>query len=114
MELSYLLDLICAFSLGMWIMHKIICYRIRKTLEEEGVIFTEENSVEVIKVEKYFIENIDGLLYLYEHTTNNFVGQGNTVEELAGIAKNKSKFAGVTYNKEVFWFVDGEVKYEST
>jgi hypothetical protein len=110
MELSYLLDIIWAFILGMWVMDKIIYYRIRKTLEEAGVIFTEEKPVEVIKLKKYFIENINGLLYLYEHTTNNFVGQGNTVEELAGIAKNKSKVAGVTYNKEVFWFVDGEVK----
>ena len=110
MELSYLLDIILAFSLGMWIMHKIVCYRIRKSLIEAGVDFTEEKSVEVLKVKKYFIENIDGLLYLYEHTTNNFVGQGNTVEELAGIAKNKSKVAGVTYKEEVLWFVDGEVK----
>jgi hypothetical protein len=110
MELSYLLDIILAFSLGMWVMDKIIYYRIRKSLIEAGVDFTEEKSVEVLKVKKYFIENIDGLLYLYEHTTNNFVGQGNTVEELAGIAKNKSKVAGVTYKEEVLWFVDGEVK----
>ena len=110
MELSYLLDIILAFILGMWVMDKIIYYRIRKSLIEAGVDFREEKSVEVLKVEKYFIENIDGLLYLYEHTTNNFVGQGNTVEELAGIAKNKSKVAGVTYKEEVLWFVDGEVK----
>ena len=116
MELSNLLDIICAFSLGMWFMEKVIHHRIRKSLKEAGVDFTEEKPVEVIKVEKYFIENIDGLLYLYEHTTNNFIGQGKTLEELAVIAKDKSKVAGVSYNEEMVWFVDGEVKnqYEST
>lgn len=116
MELSNLLDIICAFSLGMWFMEKVIHHRIRKSLKEAGVIFIEEKSVEVIKVKKYFIENIDGLLYLYEHTTNNFIGQGKTLEELAVIAKDKSKVAGVSYNEEMVWFVDGEVKnqYEST
>ena len=110
MELSYLFDIIWAFILGMWVMDKIIYYRIRKALVEAGVDFTEEKPVEVIKLKKYFIENINGLLYLYEHTTNNFVGQGTSLEELAIIAKDKSKFAGVSYNEEMVWFVDGEVK----
>lgn len=110
MELSNLLDIICAFSLGMWFMEKIVYYRIRKILKDAGVDFTEEKSVKVIKLKKYFIENINGLLYLYEHTTNNFIGQGTSLEELAVIAKNKSKFAGVSYNEEMVWFVDGEVK----
>ena len=57
MELSNLLDIICAFSLGMWFMEKVIHHRIRKSLKEAGVDFTEEKPVEVIKVEKYFIEN---------------------------------------------------------
>ena len=116
MELSNLSDIIWAFILGMWVMDKIIYYRIRKSLKEAGVIFIEEKPLEVIKLKKYFIENINGLLYLYEHTTNNFIGQGKTLEELAVIAKDKSKVAGVSYDEEMVWFVDGEVKnqYEST
>lgn len=110
--LSYLLDVIGAFVFGMWIMDKIIFYRIRKALEEAGVDVDaeQEERVEVIKVKKYFVENINGLLYLYEHTTNNFIGQGKTLDELALVAKDKSKIAGVSYNEEIMWFVDGEVK----
>ena len=48
MELSNLLDIICAFSLGMWFMEKVIHHRIRKSLKEAGVDFTEEKPVEVI------------------------------------------------------------------
>jgi len=79
-------------------------------LEEAGVDFEEEEKIEVIKVNKYFVENINGLLYLYEHTTNNFIGQANSLEELAILAKDKSKIAGVSYNEEIMWFVDGKVK----
>ena len=110
MELSYLLDIVSAFLLGMFVLERIVFYKIRRILTKAGVDFTEGPKVEVIKLKKYFIENIDGLLYLYEHTTNNFIGQGKTLEELAVIAKNKSKFAGVSYNEEMVWFVDGEVK----
>ena len=111
-SLSYLLDVVSAFVFGMWLMDKIIFYRIRKSLEEAGVDIDaeQEEKVEVIKVKKYFIENINGLLYLYEHKTNNFIGQGKSLEELATLSKNKSKIAGVSYNEEIMWFVDGEVK----
>lgn len=109
-SLTYFLDLVFAFLLGAWVTDKIIFYKIRKTLEEAGVDFEEEEKVEVVKVNKYFIENINGLLYLYEHTTNNFIGQANSLEELAILAKDKSKIAGVSYNEEIMWFVDGEVK----
>ena len=109
-SLSYLLDLVGAFLLGMFIADKIIFYRIRKALEEAGVDFEDEEKPEVVKVNKYFVEYINGLLYLYEFTTNNFIGQGNTLEELAILAKDKSNIAGVKYNEEVIWFVDGKVK----
>ena len=109
-SLSTLLDLIGAFLLGMWVMDKYIFYQIRKTLEEAGVDFDEEEKVEVVKVKKCFVENINGLLYLYEHTTNNFIGQGKSLDELAILAKDQGKIVGVSYNEEVLWFVDGKVK----
>jgi hypothetical protein len=109
-SLSSLLDLVGAFLLGMFIMEKIIFNRIRKALEEAGVDFEAEDKPEVVKVNKYFIENINGLLYLYDFTTNNFIVQGNTLEELAILTKDKSNIAGVKYNEEVIWFVDGKVK----
>ena len=109
-SLSYLFDVISAFVFGLWIMDKIIFYRIRKTLEEAGVDFEKEDKVEVIKVKKCFVENINGLLYLYEHTTNNFIGQGKSLDELAILTKDQARVVGVSYDEEIVWFVDGEVR----
>jgi len=109
MELSYLLDIVSAFLLGMFVLERIVFYKIRRILTKAGVDFTEGPKVEVIKLKKYFIENIDGLLYLYEHTTNKFISQGKTLEELAILTKN-DEIAGVSYNEQLLWFVDGEVK----
>lgn len=111
-SLSSLLDLIGAFVLGMWVMDKIIFYRIRKALEEAGVDVDaeQEEKVEAIQVKKYFIEKINELLYLYEQTSNTFIGQGKSLEELAIIVKDKAEIAGVSYNEEFIWFVDGEVR----
>jgi hypothetical protein len=110
-SLTYFLDLVFAFLIGAWITEKIIFYKIRKALEEAGVDFDEEeDKVEVIKVKKCFVENINGLLYLYEHTTNNFIGQGKSLDELAVLAKDQARVVGVSYNEEILWFVDGKVR----
>ena len=110
-SLTYFLDLVFAFLLGAWITDKIIFYKIRKELEAAGVDFDdEEDKVEVIKVKKCFVENINGSLYLYEHTTNNFIGQAKSLDELAILAKDQARVVGVSYNEEVLWFVDGKVR----
>jgi len=110
-SLSYLFDIISAFVFGMWIMDKYIFYKIRKTLEEAGIdVDSEDEEVEVIKVKKCFVEKINESLYLYEHTTNNFIGQGKSLDELALLTKDQARVVGVSYNKEVLWFVDGKVK----
>jgi hypothetical protein len=111
-SLTYFLDLVFAFLLGAWIMDKIIFYKIRKTLEEAGVDFEddEEDKVEVIKVKKCFVENINGSLYLYEHTTNNFIVQAKSLDELAILTKDQARVVGVSYNEEILWFVDGKVR----
>ena len=110
-SLTYFLDLVFAFLLGAWITDKIIFYKIRKALEEAGVNFDEEeDKVEVIKVKKCFVEKINGLLYLYEHTTNNFIGQGKSLDELAILDKDQARVVGVSYNEEILWFIDGEVR----
>ena len=46
-------------------------------------LFEDEEKVEVVKVKKCFIENINESLYLYEHTTNNFIGQGKSLDALS-------------------------------
>jgi len=107
-EIIYLLQSLSIFLAGAYFGTKYTLYRLHKALEEAGVDFEEE--VKVIKVKKYFIEKINELFYLYEHTSNIFIGQGKSLEELAIIAKDTSEIAGVSYNEEIFWFVDGKVK----
>ena len=107
-EIIYLLQSLSIFLAGAYFGTKYTLYRLQKALEEAGVDFEEE--VKVIKVKKYFIEKINELFYLYEHTSNTFIGQGKSLEELAIISKDTAEIAGVSYNEEVVWFVDGKVK----
>jgi hypothetical protein len=109
-SLTSLLDIIGAFLFGMWLMEKIIFYKIRKSLEEAGVDFDEEEKSELVTVKKCFIETINDQLYLYEHTTNNYIGQGKTLDELAILAKDQCNIIGVSYNEEILWFVEGKVR----
>ena len=104
------LQLLVIFLAGAYCGTRYTLYRLHKALEEAGVDFEEEEKVEVIQVKKYFVETINDLLYLYEFTSNKFIGQGKSLEELALIAKENSEIAGVKYNEEVIWFVNGEVK----
>ena len=115
--LSSLLDLLGAFLLGMFIMEKIIFYRIRKSLEDAGLDLDEEENEEIkqIEVKKFFVENLDGLLYLYEHNTNKFICQGKLLTELASLSNkyDKTEVACViNYDQEVVWFINGEVRKE--
>lgn len=105
----YLLQSLSIFLAGAFFGTRYTLYRLQKALEEAGVDF-EEEKVEVIKVKKYFVETINDLLYLYEFTSNKFIGQGKSLEELALIAKENSEIAGVKYNEQTVWFVNGEVK----
>lgn len=108
-SLLFVLYLISAFMLGMFAMDKIIFYKIRKALKEAGVDVDSEESTSV-NVRKFFVETINDNLYLYEIDTNNFIGQGKSLTELALLSKDKADIAGVKYNEEVIWFVNGEVK----
>jgi hypothetical protein len=94
----------------MFIMAKIIYYHLRIKLKEAGIDIEAEENAGVIAVKKYFVENSNEVLYLYEHETNSFIAQGKTLDELAQLAKENSKVAVVSYNKEVVWFDDGKVK----
>ena len=118
-SLSSLLDILGAFLLGMFIMEKIIFYRIRKSLREAGLEIDEDEDqseeTEQIEVKKFFVENVNGLLYLYEHNTNKFICQGKVLTELASLSNkyDKAEVACViNYDQEVIWFINGEVRKE--
>jgi len=116
MEIStiiYLLQSLTIFLAGAYFGTKYTLYRLHKALEEAGVDFEEEQ--EKIEVKKFFVENVNGLLYLYEHNTNKFICQGKVLTELASLSNKYDKAdvaCVINYDKEVVWFIDGEVRKE--
>jgi hypothetical protein len=108
----YLLQSLSIFLAGAFFGTKYTLYRLHKALEEAGVDFEEEEKVDI---KKFFVENCDGLLYLYEHPTNKFICQGKLLTELASLSNkyDKAEVACViNYDKEVVWFINGEVRKE--
>jgi hypothetical protein len=107
----YLLQSLSIFLAGAFFGTKYTLYRLHKALEEAELHIEEEK----VEVKKFFVEKLDGLLYLYEHPTNKFICQGKLLTELA-ILSNKYDKAEVAcvinYDKEVVWFINGEVRKE--
>lgn len=83
------------------------------TLEEIVEMFEKANGIEtkVIKVPNFFTEVADNSILLYNKDTGKFMGQANTIEELAeNIYKfEKIKFALVKHDSKMFWFVEGQI-----
>ena len=107
----YLLQSLFIFLAGAFFGTKYTLYRLQKALEEAGVDIEEEK----LDIKKFFVENCDGLLYLYEHPTNKFICQGKLLTELAVLSNKyyKAEVACViNYDKEVVWFINGEVRKE--
>lgn len=107
----YLLQSLFIFLAGAFFGTKYTLYRLQKALEEAGVDIEEEK----LDIKKFFVENCDGLLYLYEHPTNKFICQGKLLTELAVLSNkyDKTEVACViNYDQEVVWFINGEVRKE--
>lgn len=64
------------------------------------------------EIHKLHTEQINDVLYLYNHDTKDFVCQASTMEELAKLAKEYKNInlAAVVHNKKLFLFSDGTVK----
>lgn len=84
------------------------------TLEELVEMFEKANGLQtkVIKVPNFFTEVADNSILLYNKDTGKFIGQANTIEELAENAYKfeKVKFALVSHDSKQFWFVEGKIK----
>jgi hypothetical protein len=66
----------------------------------------EENNIVLVKT-----ETVDDTILLYNISTNEFLGQANTIEEAAKVfceRKNNAKGAVMHNNSELF-FVDGKI-----
>jgi hypothetical protein len=64
------------------------------------------------EIHKLHTEQINDILYLYNHDTKDFVCQASTMEELAKLAKEYKNIhlAAVVHNKKLFLFSNGTVK----
>lgn len=113
------------FALGWLCCQVYITYKLRRalkkvaedngmSLEEMANKFFEAQGLQanVIKVPNYFTEVANNSILLYSKEKGKFIGQAETVEELAeNLYKfNKVKFALVTHNERQFWFVEGRVQ----
>jgi len=82
------------------------------TLDEMAETFLETRGIHTIAVPNYFTETNGSSIMLYNKDTGTFIGQANTVDELAeNVYKfDKVKFALVNHNDQQCWFVEGKVK----
>lgn len=94
---------------GMAAIHKLSKILIRLA-KNDGITSSEED--EEYELHKLFIENINGMLYLYNHEDKVFICQAKTIEELAKLSQELTgiKYAAVSHDDKVFGFIDGVVK----
>lgn len=71
----------------------------------------EPNPINKITLNILKVEQIKDVLYLYDVANDKFVCQAETLDALAYRVKeiNYTKLAGVIYNDDKLWFVDGKV-----
>ena len=117
---------IVVFSVGILVGELITLYKVRKIINKiasdnginlqrqiEKMYANGENDIILEpKIASLKIEKIEDILYLYHRDSDNFVCQGDTLEELATIAKQYKniKMATVIHDEQVFVFNDGEVR----
>lgn len=113
------------FALG-WISCQVyLAWKLRKalkkvaedngmSLEELANNFFDAQGIQtsVTKVPNYFTETNGNSILLYSKDTGDFIGQADSVEELAEnlLKYDKVKFALVNHDSKQYWFVDGKVQ----
>lgn len=84
-------------------------------LRKKGVKLEELAVQKPLTVYQLHIEDVNGVLYLYERQKNEFICQGKNIDELADLAlkyKNISH-AAVLHDQKVYSFVNGKIKNNS-
>ena len=110
--------LICIFVIG-YILGQIramikIGNIIRRAAESAGIDLEKELERKKMEstdnpVKRLEIEQINETMYLYERETHDFICQGNTIEDLAKLAKEYKNIALATviHENKVFMFTNG-------
>jgi hypothetical protein len=98
------------FYLGIQFGELLTTLRIRHLISK--IELEEINPSEETEIKKLMTEQINDVLYLYNHDTKDFICQGSSIEELAKIAKEYKNInlAAVIHNEKLFLFNNGTCK----
>jgi uncharacterized protein YxeA len=102
-----LLDIILILALG-WVMGEFYTmYKLRKNIRSY-LIIQEETKPTVFKLET---EEVDNTILLYDRETNDFICQGNSLEQLAQLSREykKIEYATVKHGDYFVAFIEGKV-----
>jgi hypothetical protein len=103
-----LLDIILILALG-WVMGEFYTiYKLRKNLRSVIIIQEEVPRPNVFKLET---EEVDNTILLYDRDTNDFICQGNSLEQLAQLSREykKIEYATVKHGDYFVAFIEGKV-----
>ena len=103
-----LLDIILILALG-WVMGQFYTiYKLRKNLRSVIIIQEEVSRPNVFKLET---EEVDNTILLYDRDTNDFICQGNSLEQLAQLSREykKIEYATVKHGDYFVAFIEGKV-----
>ena len=106
-----LLDIILILALG-WVMGEFYTiYKLRKNLRSVIIIQEEVPRPNVFKLET---EEVDNTILLYDRDTNDFICQGNSLEQLAQLSREykKIEYATVKHGDYFVAFIEGKVTKE--
>ena len=102
-----LLDIILILALG-WVMGEFYTmYKLRKNLRTY-LIIEEQTRPNVFKLET---AEVDNTILLYDRDTNDFICQGNSLEQLAQLSREykKIEYATVKHGDYFVAFIEGKV-----
>jgi hypothetical protein len=103
-----LLDIILILALG-WVMGEFYTvYKLRKNIRSFLIIEEEIARPNVFKLET---EEVDNTILLYDRDTNDFICQGNSLEQLAQLSREykKIEYATVKHGDYFVAFIEGRV-----
>ena len=104
-----LLDIILILALG-WVMGEFYTmYKLHKNIQ--SMIIKKPIKSNVYKLET---ELVDDIILLYDCETNDFICQGNSLEQLAKLSKEykKIEYASVKHGEYFVAFIEGKVDKE--
>lgn len=116
------LIIVVAFVAGFVVGEGMVLYKLRHVLrtladghgidvdkELEKLQKEQEQAIIIQQIHRLEIEQVNDMLYLYDRTSDNFVCQATSIDELAKLSKSYKniKVATVIHDNKIFIFNDG-------